>query len=161
MAILRRLKAPTLSNTGSTARDHLASERTFLAWIRTGLGFIALGMAVERFSRLDLDTLMERISHEPTTDSAPSSSSSSRPENLPASPSTLSTREHLLVGLLLGTGGGSIFYAITRYFSNMLLLQRGQFRPAYLGSAGLGLAVTSLGGGVYLAAVQRETRKRK
>lgn len=42
-------KTPIYQNTGSTARDHLASERTFLAWLRTGLGFIALGIAIERF----------------------------------------------------------------------------------------------------------------
>jgi putative membrane protein len=37
-------------NEGSRARDHLANERTFLAWVRTALGGIALGVAVERFS---------------------------------------------------------------------------------------------------------------
>lgn len=30
--------------------DHLANERTFLAWIRTGLGIIVLGFVIERFS---------------------------------------------------------------------------------------------------------------
>mmetsp|Transcript_18060 Transcript_18060/g.45736 ORF Transcript_18060/g.45736 Transcript_18060/m.45736 type:complete len:136 (-) Transcript_18060:808-1215(-) len=30
-------------NLGSTARDHLANERTFLAWARTGLGFLGSG----------------------------------------------------------------------------------------------------------------------
>lgn len=38
----------TVPNEGSTARDHLANERTFLAWIRTGLGVIGLGVVVER-----------------------------------------------------------------------------------------------------------------
>lgn len=32
-----------VKNLGSTARDHLANERTFLAWARTGLGFLAGG----------------------------------------------------------------------------------------------------------------------
>ena len=31
-------------------RDHLANERTFLAWIRTGLGIMAFGFVVEKFS---------------------------------------------------------------------------------------------------------------
>jgi uncharacterized membrane protein YidH (DUF202 family) len=35
-------------NIGSLTRDPLASERTFLAWTRTGLGFIALGVALEK-----------------------------------------------------------------------------------------------------------------
>ena len=36
----------SIENTGSTARDHLANERTFLAWTRTGLGLAALGVAL-------------------------------------------------------------------------------------------------------------------
>ena len=32
--------------------DHLANERTFLAWIRTGLAIIAFGFVVERFGLL-------------------------------------------------------------------------------------------------------------
>jgi len=31
-------------NTGSIARDHLANERTFLAWVRTALAVIGLGV---------------------------------------------------------------------------------------------------------------------
>src|ERR1700690_4090426 len=30
--------------------DHLANERTFLAWIRTNLGIMAFGFVVEKFS---------------------------------------------------------------------------------------------------------------
>ena len=37
------------ANVGSRARDHLANERTFLAWVRTALGGSALGIALERF----------------------------------------------------------------------------------------------------------------
>lgn len=33
-------------NTGSVARDILATERTFLAWARTGLGFVGAGSAL-------------------------------------------------------------------------------------------------------------------
>ena len=32
------------------ARDHLANERTFLAWVRTGVATIVFGFAVGRFS---------------------------------------------------------------------------------------------------------------
>lgn len=35
-------------NTGSTARDHLANERTYLAWVRTGFGTAALGLGVAK-----------------------------------------------------------------------------------------------------------------
>jgi putative membrane protein len=32
------------------ARDHLANERTFLAWVRTGIATIVFGFAIGRFS---------------------------------------------------------------------------------------------------------------
>ncbi len=32
------------------ARDHLANERTFLAWVRTGVATIIFGFAIGRFS---------------------------------------------------------------------------------------------------------------
>ncbi len=35
----------------SRARTHLANERTFLAWLRTGLSLIALGLATAQFLR--------------------------------------------------------------------------------------------------------------
>jgi uncharacterized membrane protein YidH (DUF202 family) len=35
-----------IANTGSIARDILATERTFLAWSRTGLGFVGAGSAL-------------------------------------------------------------------------------------------------------------------
>ena len=36
----------TLRNTGSVARDHLASERTFLAYVRTSLSFASAGVGL-------------------------------------------------------------------------------------------------------------------
>jgi len=38
--------ASVIQNQGSTARDHLANERTFLAWVRTSLGVVGLGVVV-------------------------------------------------------------------------------------------------------------------
>jgi uncharacterized membrane protein YidH (DUF202 family) len=35
-----------IANEGSIARDVLATERTFLAWARTGLGFVGAGSAL-------------------------------------------------------------------------------------------------------------------
>jgi putative membrane protein len=37
-----------VENEGSAARDHLANERTLLAWVRTALGLIGLGVLVEK-----------------------------------------------------------------------------------------------------------------
>lgn len=38
------------SNEYSHPRDHLANERTFLAWIRTSIGIMAFGFVVEKFA---------------------------------------------------------------------------------------------------------------
>ncbi|CAB9501503.1 Conserved hypothetical protein [Seminavis robusta] len=35
-----------LPNAGSTARDHLANERTYLAWMRTGLALIGVSLGL-------------------------------------------------------------------------------------------------------------------
>jgi len=42
----------TLQNTGSVARDHLASERTFLAYVRTSLSFASAGVGTSSFPSL-------------------------------------------------------------------------------------------------------------
>ncbi len=34
----------------SHARDHMANERTFLAWIRTSIGIMAFGFVLEKFA---------------------------------------------------------------------------------------------------------------
>ena len=36
----------SVANVESVARDHLANERTFLAWARTGLGILGFGTAI-------------------------------------------------------------------------------------------------------------------
>ncbi|KAL1852034.1 hypothetical protein Daus18300_012316 [Diaporthe australafricana] len=42
-----------LENKGSVARDHLALERTFLAWLRTSLSFASIGVAITQLFRLN------------------------------------------------------------------------------------------------------------
>ena len=42
------MAADLVENKDSTARDHLANERTFLAWVRTALGLVGLGVLLER-----------------------------------------------------------------------------------------------------------------
>lgn len=44
----RAMVRDLVENRDSTARDHLANERTFLAWIRTALGLVGLGVLLER-----------------------------------------------------------------------------------------------------------------
>ncbi|KAI4229279.1 MAG: hypothetical protein L6R36_001027 [Xanthoria steineri] len=53
-----------LENKGSVARDHLALERTFLAWLRTSLAFASIGIAITQLFRLNT-TISEREGLEP------------------------------------------------------------------------------------------------
>lgn len=38
------------SSNPNIARDHLANERTFLAWVRTGVAVVVFGFAIGRFA---------------------------------------------------------------------------------------------------------------
>jgi putative membrane protein len=41
---------PNVSPNPNRARDHLANERTFLAWVRTGAAIVVFGFAIGRFA---------------------------------------------------------------------------------------------------------------
>jgi uncharacterized membrane protein YidH (DUF202 family) len=128
--ILKLFAAQLIANTGSTARDHLANERTFLSWTRTGLGFVALGVALAKLDALeDLSPVMRHDHGDLTVPSA----------------------------ALVGSGTGCLSYGTIRYFRSMYLLQKGLFRPNYAGVALV--AVTSAavaGGGIYLVVKQEK-----
>ncbi|KAI6905904.1 hypothetical protein D0869_08511 [Hortaea werneckii] len=114
----RLLRTEALANTGSLARDLLASERTFLAWTRTGLGFIALGIALEKveaFAQL-APQLLQLHNTEDTK---------------------------IAAGALVGSGTLCVAHGTTRYFGSMRDLRAGVFRPNKVGV--IGLAVGSLG----------------
>ncbi|RDA96063.1 hypothetical protein CP533_5926 [Ophiocordyceps camponoti-saundersi (nom. inval.)] len=51
--IAGKFQSVELENKGSVARDHLALERTFLAWLRTSLAFASIGVAVTQLFRLN------------------------------------------------------------------------------------------------------------
>lgn len=48
-----------VDNKGSIARDILAAERTFLAWARTGLGFVGAGSAL--FAAHNNDDIIHQV----------------------------------------------------------------------------------------------------
>ncbi len=41
---------PVNSKNPNKTRDHLANERTFLAWVRTGVAIVIFGFAIGRFA---------------------------------------------------------------------------------------------------------------
>jgi uncharacterized membrane protein YidH (DUF202 family) len=129
--LLRYISATPIANTGSVARDHLANERTFLSWTRTGLGFVALGVALAKLDALEALSPILKSGHSDL--------------KIPSA-------------ALAGSGTGCLIYGTTRYFASMRLLKRGLFRPNI---AGIGLvAVTSAavaGGGMVMVISQEKS----
>lgn len=116
--------SPALSHRVS---DHLANERTFLAWMRTGLATITFGFVVERFGLVvrELD---------PTTRSL----------------FVLSFHVSSLIGVALIVLGVIMFvFALRHFLHNRRAIDAGQFRP----SAGFAVTLTALSSsiGVLLA----------
>ncbi|KAG0270303.1 hypothetical protein BGZ95_001735 [Linnemannia exigua] len=98
----------TLENKGSIARDHLANERTYLAWLRTSLSLITVGVAVTQLFRLqttDANNQLIRVSE------------MGRP----------------LGGSFIALGMLFLWLGTSRYFHNQSVLSYGQF-PASRGS---------------------------
>lgn len=105
--ILKSFRAEPMKNTGSLARDLLASERTFLAWARSGLGFIALGVALEKVEAF----------------------ASISPHLLQLE----NSNTKIAAAVLVGSGSLCVAHGTHSYFSTMRLLQQGLFRPNIVG----------------------------
>ncbi|KAL8846826.1 MAG: hypothetical protein Q9221_008112 [Calogaya cf. arnoldii] len=105
-----------LENKGSVARDHLALERTFLAWLRTSLAFASIGIAITQLFRLNT-TISEREGLEPQ----PGGSYHLRQVGKPLGATFMG-----IAILILIVGG-------RRYFESQYWIIRGKF-PASRGS---------------------------
>ncbi|KAL2823096.1 hypothetical protein BJX63DRAFT_6037 [Aspergillus granulosus] len=129
-----------LENKGSVARDHLALERTFLAWLRTSLAFASIGIAVTQLFRLSNTTTQNANGMEITPQSM--SSFPSLAEDGSDIFRITSTSERLRsLGKPLGTTfiGVAILILIIgfhRYFESQYWIIRGKF-PASRGSIAL------------------------
>ena len=129
---LREVQIP---NTGSVARDHLANERTFLAWARTSLALCGIGIGLEA---LEFNTLSEyqQITAEDEEDI------------LTLIPLFLnSKKKHIAALACVSLGGCFMSYATVRYIQVLRLLHKGQFKPNIYGILlTVGTAVTIVRG---------------
>ena len=114
-------------NTGSTARDHLANERTFLAWARTGLTFVGLGVAIDSLLRVSASL------------DEPQKSEGGGEKNDHGRWGDKWKVHAPATGLVL-TGGSVLTYSTFRYFRVQRCLQQGTFP---LNRVGMGAVVVS------------------
>ncbi|KAI9593408.1 hypothetical protein BDF19DRAFT_340878, partial [Syncephalis fuscata] len=99
----------TLENKGSVARDHLANERTFLAWIRTSLSLITVGVAISQLFRL------------------PASDKDDLGRTTPTDGFRLPKTGKILGGTFIALGMCFVFMAGWRYFRAQLAMTHGMF----------------------------------
>jgi len=159
-----------IPNVGSVARDHLANERTFLAWSRTGMVFIGLGVALQEY--------YSDHSKEEEEDSPPSSSA----KGAKAAPSRLgmhavdedapglrlihkvenvlpsSWRRLTAVISMIAAGGATLTYGTLRYYHVQSALRRGMFPPNQSGILLLVVISASLTVGALSYVMQTEHR---
>ncbi|KKK22206.1 hypothetical protein ARAM_003257 [Aspergillus rambellii] len=142
-----------LENKGSVARDHLALERTFLAWLRTSLAFASIGIAVTQLFRLSNTTTESTNSKEVSSQSIPQFLSPTF--SGPGTVRITNTSERLRsIGKPLGTTfiGVAIMILLVgfhRYFESQYWIIRGKF-PASRGSIAL---ISFLAGALIIAAL--------
>ncbi|KAJ3888660.1 hypothetical protein GG344DRAFT_53166 [Lentinula edodes] len=106
-----------LENNGSVARDHLASERTFLAYVRTSLAIASTGVALVQLLTISVDASTNGSTTSLTTE--PTS------QRMQAYAKPLGSAFVIFSIVLLITG-------LTRYFSIQNALTLNQFPVARL-----------------------------
>ena len=109
------------------ARDHLANERTFLAWVRTGVAMVVFGFAIGRFA-IAIRELLTLNGHVPKT-------------------AGLSVWFGVIA---IVTGAILVFTGLNRYRRTRQQLDSGSFQPA--GTVIDVVAVFTVGFGLALAA---------
>jgi len=105
----------TLENKASVARDHLANERTFLAWLRTSLSFISIGIAITQLFRLSKTSVNQTNEYDKG--------------------GKLLGIAFIILGIVF------LSFGIARYFHSQYLMTKGYF-PASRGSVIIGAILT-------------------
>lgn len=112
-------------NRDSRLREHLANERTFLAWLRTSISLIGFGLAIARFS------LFLRQIETKTTQQTVENNTIFNSENLGLS--------LVIVGVIV------IALAAWRYNRVFRQIERAEYRPSRVFIWFLSIIVISLG----------------
>src|SRR5712692_6169615 len=101
------LSGEPVAENPSSARDHLANERTFLAWLRTGVAVVVFGFAIGRFA-IAIQEFMKVEGH-------------------PQSAARMSVSFGLVA---IVTGVVLVFAGLKRYRRTRAQLEVGKFEPA-------------------------------
>jgi len=113
-----------LENKQSVARDHLANERTYLAWLRTSLSFASIGVAITQLFRL---------------------STTIQPGDTPRGFAQLRRLGRPLGATFIGIAVLVLVLGVHRYFTSQYWMTKGKFpasRGAVLLLSLIGAAVT-------------------
>ncbi|KAL4995109.1 hypothetical protein BDV10DRAFT_175463 [Aspergillus recurvatus] len=142
-----------LENKGSVARDHLALERTFLAWLRTSLAFASIGIAVTQLFRLSNTTTQSANGLELTPQSVSSilspDSDGSTVVRITDTSQRLRSLGKPLGTTFLGVAILILLVGFHRYFESQYWIIRGKF-PASRGSIAL---IAFVAGALIIAAL--------
>ncbi|HEV2380956.1 MAG TPA: DUF202 domain-containing protein [Terriglobia bacterium] len=114
------------------ARNHLANERTFLAWVRTGIGVVVFGFAIGRFG-IALREFLQLQGHAPQT-----------------------TGLSVWFGMAsIGLGVLLVLAGLLRYHETRRQIEEGQFKPAgtLVNVVGVLTALMSIGLAIYLVII--------
>ena len=109
--------------TGSIARDLLATERTFLAWARTGLGFVGAGSAM--FAAYHRNNNNNKNAATATTDESKDSTATRTQQQQEHSSSSFDLRMDIALpsGILICNGAFLLLFATRRYMKVVNALQ--------------------------------------
>ncbi|MGO8761259.1 MAG: YidH family protein [Desulfobaccales bacterium] len=113
-------------------KDHMANERTFLAWIRTSIGIMAFGFVVEKFA-LFINKISYFLGKSNIQETAPSSSGYSS--------------IFAIVLVALGAGMGAM--AFIRYRKVEKEIEENTYRPSLILDILLTMVIIAIG--IFLA----------
>jgi Predicted membrane protein len=100
----------------ATVTDHMANERTYLAWVRTGITVMALGFVVAKFGII----IKELVPDAPSTSYHLSSA----------------------IGIVLVVAGGFLqIMALRSFLRNKRSIESGDFRPSAAGVIAAGIII--------------------